>query len=172
MGIPLHTFTAAQRASVGLSIPCKPQRAKRGEGAWSKRKAARTARLSRIQALFGCPMPDEFRVCAYPSKMNGWEKKYAEQLMIKAKAGLILDWEFEPVEIYLAPGVRYCPDFLVRFSSSFKFVEVKGKNRQGFSARIDIYKIAKEKFSQFSWELVELVNGSWQNKRIYSGESK
>lgn len=43
MGIPLHTFTAAQRASVGLSIPCKPQRAKRHSGTYAQRKAKRLA---------------------------------------------------------------------------------------------------------------------------------
>lgn len=48
-----------------------------------------------------------------PGTMNKTEKRYADYLEIRKKAGEILDYRFEPMKFRLAANTFLTPDFLV-----------------------------------------------------------
>jgi hypothetical protein len=85
----------------------------------------------------------------------GWnklEKAWAQQLENYKKAGIIVFWRFEAVNLRLAEKTFYKPDFLViRASGEVEFYEVKGHWRD--DARVKI-KVAASLYSFFIFTAV------------------
>lgn len=91
-------------------------------------------RLQENQArAAGAELPHKPKRGAYRSKT---EEAYAAYLDVLQKAGLVIEWRYEPVTLKLAEGVRYTPDFFVRFEYGIDvFHEVKGRKLDSFFSR-------------------------------------
>lgn len=62
-------------------------------------------------------------------QMNRTEARYAEYLETLRLAGLVRRYEYEPMTLHLAPGVRWRPDFRVQLADGTVEVhEVKGRS--------------------------------------------
>lgn len=94
-----------------------------------------------------------------PGNMNKTEAAYAANLEAKKRAGVIVDWKFEPLKFRLAKTTFYTPDFMVINSDNIEFVEVKGFWRD--DARIKI-KVARELYPWFAWTAVKAHRGGWK----------
>ena len=86
----------------------------------------------------------------YRSKL---ESAYAAQLEGEKRAGLILDYWYEPFSFKLCSGKRYRPDFLVKTGSGLECVEVKGYHRN-LRDSLTHLKWAAQKFPCFKWRRV------------------
>lgn len=58
-----------------------------------------------------CPPDAREQVPRYRSKT---EARYAQQLAFQQSLGQITTWWYEPLGLWLAPGMRYTPDFLTQ----------------------------------------------------------
>jgi hypothetical protein len=71
--------------------------------------------------------------------MNKSEAAYAMKLDLRAKAGDIFDWAFEPIRLRLGEGAWYTPDFLVVLNTGeIEFHEYKGHWREAARVRIKV----------------------------------
>jgi predicted nuclease of restriction endonuclease-like RecB superfamily len=91
--------------------------------------------------------------------MNKTEAAYADNLEMKKKAGVIIDWKFESIKFRLAKKTFYTPDFMVINTNNIEFIEVKGFWRD--DARVKI-KVARELFPWFVWTAVQVHRGGWK----------
>ncbi len=74
-----------------------------------------------------------------PGEMNGTERKMAEYLEVKRRAGEVLWYEFEKYTLKLATNTRYTPDFAVMLADyTLEFWEVKGFWRDDARVKIKV----------------------------------
>lgn len=161
-----HTAWLAQRNGTA-----KPARAKRGYGTVSERKAQFAARLKRALEVLGCEvLPQGITVRLNPGPTNQWERYYAKELKLAKDVGFVADYEFGLLRFDLG-GAKYTPDFVVRHSEAIldekliTMCEVKGRRCH----RIDVFKIAREKYPQFDWFIMEKIQGKFRPMRLYGG---
>lgn len=98
-------------------------------------------------------------------KMNNLEKKYADALEIKKRAGIILEFWFEAMKFRMADKTYYTPDFMVLLPNyEMELHEVKatwgnGKAHWEDDARVKI-KVVAEIFP-FRFKGVTMQKGQW-----------
>lgn len=91
-------------------------------------------------------------------KMNKWEHSYMIELQLRQAAGEIIDFHWQSVNLRLASGTWYLPDFdLLMPSGRTRLVEVKGFMRDDSAVKI---KVAAEMYSCFEFELVTRPKGA------------
>jgi hypothetical protein len=83
-----------------------------------------------------------------PGKMNKTEKKYADFLELRKKAGEIVRWVFEPFKLRFADNTFYSPDFMVVTAEQIESHEYKGHWED--DARVKI-KVAAEMFPELQF---------------------
>ncbi len=103
-----------------------------------------------------------------PGDMNGLEKRYAEHLEIRKRAGEIADWRFEEIKLKLAKLCSLTPDFFVLLTDgTIEAHEVKGHWED--DARVKI-KVASEKHWWFTFVAVTAKRrkdgGGWSFERF------
>lgn len=87
-----------------------------------------------------------------PGVMNGLEKSYSQLLEQQKLSGEIVSWQFEAMNIRLAPKCFYKPDFLVITKEGFvEFHETKGHFESAAKVRV---KVVAEKYPFFVFRLV------------------
>jgi hypothetical protein len=95
-----------------------------------------------------------------PGEMNSHEAKYAERLEAERLLGRVDSWQFEPMALYLARGLRYHPDFMVIYADgAVEIHEVKGFWRDDAKAKI---KMAADEFPMFRFRSFSLKKGKWE----------
>ena len=99
-------------------------------------------------------IPPFFRM----TKMNKTEKRYAQNLELRRKAGEITRYSFETLKFILAKNTSYTPDFLVITPECIELHEVKGWWRE--DARVKI-KVAAQMFPEFRWIAIQWKNEGW-----------
>lgn len=94
-----------------------------------------------------------------------WDSKaemlYAQELMLRMKAGDILDFAIQPLVI-LAGDIRYRPDFLVTEPEDIYYVDVKGVETERF-------KIIKKLWPQtkgLRLEIVKRKGSGWDHVSV------
>lgn len=90
--------------------------------------------------------------------MNKTERKYADYLYMEQLRGQIISYEFEPIKWKLAFHTFYTPDFFIVYPDHFKFVEIKGFKRDDAIVK---FKMAREKYPYFKWEMIGYKNRQW-----------
>lgn len=71
--------------------------------------------------------------------MNKTEARYAQDLELQKRAGVVIWWKFEGFTLTLAPGARFTPDFAVmKRSGELEFHEIKGFWREAARVRIKV----------------------------------
>jgi hypothetical protein len=166
MGIPFSSLSSEQRRRIGMEIPSRSARAKRHTGTVAQRKAAMVERHKYALELFHCDvLPEGVSVKPTSGKMSGWEKRFWEDCVVLSNIGVVESMAFELVRFDLGGGVSYAPDVIIRYAAprKIRIVEIKSKLRR----RIAFFKMAKAKYSQFDWSIMELVNGSWKPMKVY-----
>ena len=105
-------------------------------------------------------------------RMNKWETEYAAVLSNGVRCGLI-DWfGFEAINIRLADGARYTPDFAVIRNGVLEFVEVKGHLREAALVRFKVAaSLVPLKFTMLRKRKVK-EGGGWEPMRVLNGDSK
>lgn len=93
------------------------------------------------------------------SEMNRDEARFATDLELMKKAGLIQDWKYQPIKFVLAKRTTYCPDFMVIGPDHIEFVEVKGFLRDDAAVK---FKVAAKMFSCFAWRMTRWRKGAWE----------
>lgn len=75
-------------------------------------------------------------------RMNKLESRYAVDLDVQKRSGIVKDWKFEPVKFCIADGLKrawYTPDFLVLYDDgTCVFEELKGFWREAARLRIKV----------------------------------
>ena len=111
-------------------------------------------------------------VTASPKRLydSKWEADYHAKLKLEMHAGLIKEVWLHPFSLWLAPGVRYKPDFLVQYplgmERSLQIVEVKGWSRN-LRDGLTRLKIAAALFPCFEWTLAYKVKGGgWMEETL------
>jgi hypothetical protein len=118
-------------------------------GTTSKKKPVASSSLERMQALGRLK----------DGEMNKTERHYSEHLEQRKRLGEILWYQFEPMNLKLAPKCFYKVDYLVMTASGHLEVhEVKGYWTDDALVKI---KVAAEKFP-FRFIAVRLVKGGWE----------
>lgn len=103
-------------------------------------------------------------VLLYKSKL---EQDYAQRLELMKKAGVILDWRYEPFILILpGPRNRYKPDFLLEFPDRrIEIHETKGYSRNIRAGIIKLKTAAGlNRWARFA--LVEREDGQWTERTI------
>ena len=108
------------------------------------------------QVVIRRPGP-RIRPTAGKGRMNGLEKRWADQLEMQKTCGMILAWSFESVGLRLADRTFYFPDFLVVTHDHFELHECKGHWED--DARVK-FKVAAELYPHFIWKAM-----MWNAKR-------
>lgn len=95
-----------------------------------------------------------------PGQMNKTEKRYADELDLQLKAGLIEWWGFESVKLKLANATFYTPDFMVLGCDGvIEFRETKGFWQD--DARVKI-KVAASQYWMFRFIALKVgKSGTW-----------
>ena len=120
-----------------------------------------------------------------PGVANKTELRYMDHLKARQIAGEVVWWEFEPVTLKLADGLRYTPDFAVLPANTFEleFHEVKAgikqKTRDGtkqLTGKIEPYfsdegakpklKVAADKFPFTFFVCWEEGAGNWKMREF------
>lgn len=95
--------------------------------------------------------------------MNKTEKRYADLLELRKRAGEILWYEFEPMNLRLADKCFYRVDFMVMLSSGeLEVHEVKGFWTDDALVKI---KVAASKFP-FKFIAVQLIKSKWEIRQF------
>ena len=99
----------------------------------------------------------------YKSKL---EALYARELAALEHAGVIISWQYEPLNFRL-PGQRnfYKPDFLVRDDGGLTFYEVKGRNISDDRSLVKI-KTAAGLNTWARFMLVKRIKGQWEERHV------
>jgi hypothetical protein len=133
---------------------------------------------SRVQ--LGAPYVLPKPVIAEP-KMNANEVRYARHLDVLKASGEIVDWQFQPFKLYLAPQTTLTPDFVVIYTDHIAVKDTKGMKRKRSSkgvvtesywaeedAMVKI-KACAAKFWYYKFSLVwRQSDGKWAEKEIPS----
>jgi hypothetical protein len=91
-------------------------------------------------------------------EMNKTEAKYAARLDLMKQAGVILWWEFEPMNLRLGAKCFYRVDFLVlTMDNALEAHEVKGYWTEDAKVKI---KVAAAKFP-FRFVAMQFIKGEW-----------
>lgn len=91
-----------------------------------------------------------------PGTMNRLEAKYAQQLELEKKAGLILHWSYESLTVKLADATRLTVDFFViNADGSIDLRETKGFMREEAWCKL---KTAASIYPWFRFLLVRKAN--------------
>lgn len=98
----------------------------------------------------------------YRSKL---EARYATQLDLELRAGLIKGWLYEPFSLKLANGKRYRPDFLTWGEEGLTCIECKGFHRN-LRDSLTHLKWAAQRFPCFIWRKVWWKDGGWDGQYI------
>lgn len=94
-------------------------------------------------------------------KMNKLEQKYAAHLDTLKHAGDILDWKFDAINLRLADGCFYKPDFMVLTKEmALEMHETKGFMTDDALVKL---KVAAASFP-FPFKLIKWIKGEWQIK--------
>ncbi len=98
--------------------------------------------------------------------MNATESEFALRLEARKRAGEISRYVFEGITLRFA-NVKFTPDFVVfqysPFEHEFKFIEVKGPFIKGNRERaVERFRHAKTYWPEFSFEMWQKKDGSWQ----------
>lgn len=125
------------------------------------------------------PAKEQVRGLQAPSPYRSkWEAAYVSKLELEKRAGLIVNYWYEPFSLWLPGKVRYKPDFLVQyfptghtvnrpgFVTTLELIEVKGwsKNRRDGITRL---KIAAALFPCFVWRMVyRTKGGGWDGEYL------
>jgi hypothetical protein len=95
--------------------------------------------------------------------MNKTESRYAGELELQKRAGLILWYAFEGIKLRLADKTFYSPDFFVMLADgTLECKEVKGFWQD--DARVKI-KVAASMFP-FRFTAVKVVRGGWEEENF------
>jgi hypothetical protein len=147
-------MTKRVRSSVGVSVGRVQQ-----AGSTSRKPQSITAVAGKRGSI---PVSSPYR--------SKWEAAYAANLELAKQAGVIKQWWYEPMSIWLPGKVRYRPDFMVQYplgmERSLQIVEVKGwsRNRRDGLTRL---KIAAALFPCFTWTLAYKVKGGgWMEETL------
>lgn len=97
--------------------------------------------------------------------MNKLESAYASHLEGLRKAGIIQEWQYEPMALRLAERCTYTPDFAVVYPDHIELHECKGFWRD--DARVK-WKTAAERFWWMKFVAVQKVKNEWVYE-IYGG---
>ncbi len=86
--------------------------------------------------------------------MNGTERRYAQLLDLRQKAGEVIWWKYEGMTLKLADDTRYTPDFaLMLRSGAIECHEIKGFLRDDALVKIKVAAAQFPfKFRMFSWK--------------------
>ena len=103
--------------------------------------------------------PPKSRAPAGGDRMNKTEARYAHELELLQRAGVVLWWAFGSMKIRLANRTWYTPDFAILDSVGLRFVEIKGFLRDDAAVK---FKVARETYQQFKFTMLRWVNGAWQ----------
>lgn len=107
----------------------------------------------------------------WPKEDDKWNYNFYLYLDKQRVNGLIRWFWYEPFSFWLVPpdkqskerGVRHKVDFCIwRNDGSIEMVEVKGRSVRNFRDGITRYKVAKDRFPCFTWKIVRLKNGGWE----------
>jgi hypothetical protein len=95
---------------------------------------------------------------------NETERRYAAQLALEMKAGVITYYAYQYFRLPLARGAHYTPDFASWLPDGrIRLDEVKGFLRE--AARIR-HLMAVERYPQFIWRMLEWKDGRWAEKKV------
>lgn len=99
----------------------------------------------------------------YRSKL---EALFARELAATAHAGVIVSWQYEPLNFRL-PGQKnfYKPDFLVRDRDGLTFYEVKGRNLSDDRSLVKM-KTAAGLNTWARFVLVKRIKGQWEERHV------
>lgn len=93
------------------------------------------------------------------NKMNDWEKRYNDELILRKFAGEILGFLYEPFKIFLAYKTFYSPDFLVVHPDHFEIIEVKGFRRDDAMVK---FKTAAKLIPWWEWTMLTWEKKVWK----------
>jgi hypothetical protein len=95
---------------------------------------------------------------------NETERRYAAQLALEMKAGVITYYAYQYFRLPLARGAHYTPDFASWLPDGrIRLDEVKGFLRE--AARIR-HLMARERYPQFLWRMLCYENGRWIERKV------
>lgn len=110
---------------------------------------------------------------SHPQFRSKLEANFASKLELEQRAGLIIQFWYEPFSLWLPGKVRFKPDFLIQHRlplddndiRMLEVIEVKGwsKNRRDGMTRL---KMAAALFPCFRWALVTRDQGNWKERTI------
>lgn len=83
--------------------------------------------------------------------LNRLEARYAQELELMKRAGVIIDYKIHPFGLRLADKTFYHPDFMLVFPDRFEIHETKGFLRDDANVKI---KVAA---AQFPWMKFKMV---------------
>lgn len=103
-------------------------------------------------------------------QMNGTERRYAEFLDMRIRAGQIVSYLFDSVKLKLADNTFYTPDFFVIHADDcVEIHEVKGTSKGKPFVEDDAavkIKVAAEKFP-FRFKMVWFYQGQWCERNYF-----
>lgn len=111
-----------------------------------------------IKGISDKKTPSRVRPRHVAGKMNKTESAYAYFLELRAKAGEIKRYSFEPLKFRLADKTFYTPDFMVVRDNQIEMHEVKGYWED--DARVKI-KVVAELFPEFQFIAVQKIKGEY-----------
>lgn len=97
-------------------------------------------------------------------KANKTELAFGRRLEAEKRAGKIRSYKFNALKFRLADACFYTPDYVIwQLNGMVKLVEVKG----GFIREDSLikFKVAREMYSEFNWEMWQSVKGRWERIR-------
>jgi hypothetical protein len=95
---------------------------------------------------------------------NETERRYAAQLALEMKAGVITYYAYQYFRLPLARGAHYTPDFASWLPDGrIRLDEVKGFLRE--AARIR-HLMAVERYPSFVWRMLCYENGRWIERKV------
>lgn len=95
--------------------------------------------------------------------MNKTEIRYASELEMQKRVGLILWYEFEGITLKLAKDTRYTPDFFVMLADgTLECKEVKGFWKDDAKVKI---RVAAAKFP-FKFTAVKAAKTGWEEEEF------
>lgn len=92
------------------------------------------------------------------TKMNKTEFRYAQNLELLKRAGVIMDYRFDVLNFRLAEKTFYKPDFIVVTKDEFQIHEVKGFWQDDALVK---FKVAADMYPWFRWKAVQWIKGKW-----------
>lgn len=123
--------------------------------------------LTKQQAVeFGIEVPMIAATIPTVDAMNRSERKYADLLELRRRAGELWRFDYQSIKLRLADDTWYTPDFIVYLAEgTIEFHEVKGYWRE--DARVK-FKVAAATFP-FPFVAAKLTGSTWTYERLVPG---